>query len=57
MEYLRGKSRTPFVLLALASVLVVMAMGRPGVNYSPFGVPFRLQLVGVQFADPLAVSC
>ncbi|MCY1022603.1 glycosyltransferase family 87 protein [Pyxidicoccus sp. MSG2] len=26
------------------------------VNYSPFGVPFKLQLVGVQFADPLAVS-
>lgn len=26
------------------------------VNYSPFGIPFKLQLVGVQFADPLAVA-
>jgi hypothetical protein len=26
------------------------------VNYSPFGVPFKLQLVGVQIADPLAVA-
>ncbi|WP_216673623.1 glycosyltransferase family 87 protein [Pyxidicoccus fallax] len=26
------------------------------VNYSPFGVPFKLQLVGVEFSDPLAVA-
>ncbi|MCP3137814.1 glycosyltransferase family 87 protein [Pyxidicoccus xibeiensis] len=26
------------------------------VNYSPFGVPFKLQLVGVRIADPLAVA-
>ncbi|MFP2924712.1 glycosyltransferase family 87 protein [Pyxidicoccus sp. 3LG] len=26
------------------------------VNYSPFGVPFKLQLVGVQVGDPLAVA-
>lgn len=26
------------------------------VNYSPFGLPFKLQLVGVDIADPLAVA-
>ncbi|MEQ9366984.1 MAG: glycosyltransferase family 87 protein [Leptospirales bacterium] len=26
------------------------------VNYSPFGIPFKLQLVGLEFADPLAIS-
>lgn len=26
------------------------------VNYSPFGIPFKLQLLGLEFADPLSIS-